>query len=85
MTSVREWINDNVEDTLLLTEEEYDLAIIGISQEQRVIYSVEKIIEIIMVWQNISYEEAYEHFEFNIEGAHMGAFTPIFCHTIGDE
>ena len=60
-----------------------------------VAYSVEKIIEILMkdmeveeeeleegeTIENKKYEMAYEYFEYNIIGAWMGEFTPVFITT----
>lgn len=57
-----------------------------------VAYDVEKIIEILMKDMTVDesdleegetiedrkYSEAYEYFEFNIRGAWMGEFTPVF-------
>lgn len=61
-----------------------------------VAYSVEKIIEILMkdmivdesdleegeTIEDRKYSEAYEYFEFNIRGAWMGEFTPVFVEKI---
>jgi hypothetical protein len=60
-----------------------------------VAYSVDKIIEILMKdmevdeedleegdsIENLKYQMAYEHFEYNIRGAWMGEFTPVFITT----
>jgi hypothetical protein len=60
----------------------FDKAIIGMAERiglgPVVAYDVEKIIEILMTRDEMSYEEAYEYFDFNIQGAWMGDFTPIF-------
>ena len=46
-----------------------------------VAYDTEKIIEILVSRDEMSYEEAYEYFDFNIKGAWVGEFTPIFITT----
>jgi len=60
-----------------------------------VAYSVEKIIEILMKdmevdeedleggvsIESLKYQMAYEYFEYNIKGAFVGEFTPIFVTT----
>jgi hypothetical protein len=60
-----------------------------------VAYSVDKIIEILMKdmevdekdleegesIENLKYQMAYEYFEYNIKGAWMGEFTPVFITT----
>ena len=58
----------------------FDNAIIGVDEVgMRLIYSVDKCIEILM--QEMSYEDAMEYFDFNISGAYMGDKTPIWCHS----
>jgi len=62
----------------LLKIDGFDDAIIGIEDlDMRLIYSCSKIIEILQ--QDMSEEEAVEHFEYNIKGAWLGEKTPIFC------
>jgi len=56
----------------------FDEAIIGIEDSSmRLIYSCSKIIEILK--EEMSEEDAIEHFEYNIKGAWIGDKTPIFC------
>jgi hypothetical protein len=62
----------------LLKIDGFDDAIIGIEDlDMRLIYSCSKIIEILQ--QDMSEEDAVEHFEYNIKGAWLGDNTPIFC------
>ncbi len=60
----------------------FDEAIIGVArrctQTDLIAYDVEKIIEILIKRDGMSYEEAVEYFEFNIVGAWMGDATPCF-------
>ena len=44
------------------------------------VYSVDKIIEILIDRDGMTEEEAVEFFEFNIEGAYMGGMTPVYVH-----
>ena len=44
------------------------------------VYSVDKIIEILIDRDGMTEEEAIEFFEFNIEGAYMGRMTPVYVH-----
>ena len=57
-------------------------ALIGISEkfgeEPRLVYSKDKIIEILMEEDEMSDEEAIEHFYYNIIGTYMGEGTPTF-------
>ena len=43
-----------------------------------VAYSVKKIIDILMKRDEMSYEEAYEFYAYNIVGSWMGEMTPVF-------
>lgn len=54
----------------------------GQSRPVRVVYSVDKIIDRIITDGGISYDEATEHFEFNIAGAYVGEHTPVFVRSI---
>jgi hypothetical protein len=68
---------------LFLMEEEFDNAIIGVSErigEPSVIaYDTTKIVEILS--RSMTVDEAYEYFEFNILGAYVGHRTPVFITT----
>jgi len=63
----------------------FDEAIIGMAERINlgpvVAYSVEKIIGTLMSRDEMSYEDAYEHYNFNIVGAWMGDNTPVFITT----
>ena len=66
----------------------FDKSIIGIDENSgRIIYSTSKIInEIIEESKNsgneLTYEEAFEHFAYNIQGGSCGDKTPIICYDI---
>tara|TARA_R100000781_G_scaffold65974_1_gene41495 strand:+ start:5187 stop:5468 length:282 start_codon:yes stop_codon:yes gene_type:complete len=57
-------------------------ALVGISEkfgeEPRLVYDKNKIIEILMEEDELSEEEAIEHFYYNIIGTYMGEGTPTF-------
>lgn len=62
-------------------------SIIGIDENSgRIIYSTAKIIDEIIEesknFEELSYEEAFEHFAFNIQGNSCGDKTPILCYDI---
>jgi hypothetical protein len=50
----------------------------GASRPTRVVYSTDKIIAKLMADDGCTYEEALEHFDFNIAGAYVGEHTPVF-------
>jgi|TARA_Y100000389_G_scaffold39193_1_gene33584 hypothetical protein len=63
----------------------FDEAIIGVAERINLgpvaAYSVEKIIEILMERDEMTYEDAYEYFSYNVIGAWMGEYTPVFIYT----
>ena len=66
-------------DPNLLFADGYDDCIIGMTFRMDVpvvIYSADKMID--KLCNNMSYEEAKEFFEFNIEAAYMGEQTPVY-------
>jgi hypothetical protein len=65
----------------LLFADGYDDAIIGVAvgfDSERVIYSVEKMVEVCTQDMGMSHEEAWEWLEFNTFGAYVGEQTPIY-------
>lgn len=71
-------------DQGMLIVDNFDDAIIGLAsrcgQQTVIAYSVNKILDILMDQEKLSYEEALDHFSFNIEGQWIGEMTPIFVH-----
>ena len=57
----------------------HDHAIMGYSSDGRVVYSASNIIGGLMNG-GMTEEEAIEYFHFNIEGAYVGEFTPIYMY-----
>jgi hypothetical protein len=49
----------------------------GGSQRPVLVYDAEKIRETLMKRDGMSFEDAREYIEFNIEGAYMGVRTPV--------
>lgn len=63
---IREYLANNYPDSYLF--DNFDEAIIGISTTGAVIYEFDKIIHILMGYlDNMTYEEAVEYFDYNIE------------------
>jgi hypothetical protein len=58
----------------------FDEAIIGVSTDIRLVYSIDKIIESLM--KDMSEDDALDYFYFNIDGAYLGDKTPIYIHLI---
>jgi hypothetical protein len=68
-------------DETFLKADGLDSAVIGveIAEPMRLIYSVSKIIEHLVTEDDMTVEDAIEHFEFNIRGSYVGEQTPIWC------
>ncbi|MFW6246626.1 MAG: hypothetical protein ACOC22_00420 [bacterium] len=64
-------------DEEFLSADGFEDAIIGISGN-KLVYSNQKCIEILMIRDGMSLDEAVEYFTFNVEGAYMGEKTPIW-------
>jgi hypothetical protein len=55
-----------------------DAALIGVTDTGTAVYSIDKIIEILMTRDGMDDEEADEWFGFNIAGAHFGEHDPVY-------
>jgi len=62
-------------------------AIIGVGsrcgQKDLIVYNVDKVIEILMKRDGMTEEEAFEFFEFNIQGGWHGEETPMWVRPCG--
>lgn len=64
----------------ILKADGFDDAIIGIDDtSMRLIYSVNKCIEILVSEENLNEEDALEHFHWSVKGSWVGEKTPIWC------
>lgn len=61
----------------------FEDAIIGYTSGFKTIavYSRNRCLDILMRRDGVTFEEADEFFSFNVEGAYVGEFTPIFVET----
>ena len=72
---------DQYPDVAFLTADGFDGAIIGVEEiDMRVIYSVKRCIEILIQDEEMSEEDALEHFSYNVAGSYVGEKTPIWCY-----
>ena len=58
----------------------HDDALAGYDTQGRAIYFVDAIIGKLMQRDGMTYEEAVEFFDFNIAGAYVGEYTPIYMY-----
>jgi hypothetical protein len=76
-----EEIVEYYQDEEILKADGFDEAVIGIDEgSMRLIYSVKKCIEILITEDEMSLEDALDHFSFNVSGSYVGEKTPIWCH-----
>ena len=79
--SIRETIAEDYPDLLVLEPNYFDKAIIGMVQRiglDAICYDRDKVIEILMEEEGMSFDDAIEHFEYNIIGSWVGDSTPLF-------
>jgi hypothetical protein len=75
-------ICDEFPDEEFTIADGFNDAIIGVEHSaMRVVYSIEKSIEILMS-QGMEEEDAKEHFYYNVEGSYMGKKTPVWIHSL---
>ena len=58
----------------------FDDSILGYDTKGRVVYSVDSILETLTERDSMSVDEAREYFYFNIDGAYVGEYTPIYIY-----
>ena len=81
-TSKRSFIGDINEQALFA--DGFDNAIVGYDASSYcVVYDYDKCLKVLMERDDrMSYPEAHEFMEFNVVGAYVGDFTPIFVHSL---
>ncbi|MBP5364569.1 MAG: helix-turn-helix transcriptional regulator [Bacteroidales bacterium] len=84
---LKEWLCDrDYEDTVVLESPDYLSAIVGISNDGRLIYDYEKMVEHLVATDGMDYEEACEFIDFNTIGAlpYMGEKRPVIMNKVED-
>ena len=82
-----ESIIDSYPDNEIWKMDGFDDAVIGYHEpSNRVVYSVKKIVQIIYdemkSTDDLTMEDAFEYFAYNIQSNGCGEFTPILCYDI---
>ena len=77
---------EQLKENECLLADGFNEAVVGISYgvNPRTVYSVHKIVEILME-EGLSWEESVEHFTYNIGGAYVGEETPIFIYDLDEQ
>lgn len=68
-------------DSEFLKADGLDEAVIGYDDtSDRLIYSMTKVIDILIINDGLTEEDALEHYYYNIHGSYVGDKTPIWCY-----
>lgn len=81
--NLREIISENNPDAMLL--DGFDDALIGMSECHRAVYSIEAIIRVLMLENDMTEEDAWDYYGYNIACAYVGEFTPLYVYIYTDE
>ena len=77
MNELLEKILVNYPEEEILKADGFDDAVIGIDTHMRLVYSIPKSIEI-LVKDDMTMEDAMDHFYYNVSGSYVGEKTPIW-------
>tara|TARA_R100001086_G_C11747847_1_gene234424 strand:+ start:475 stop:738 length:264 start_codon:yes stop_codon:yes gene_type:complete len=77
LNNLQDFVDLHAEPDQTLKADGFDAAIIGIDSKQRMVYSIEKILAI-LIDDDMNEEDALEHFYYNIAGSYVGDYTPIY-------
>ena len=85
--NVIDLIEDINPDAITIIGDAYNQSIIGITEDDRVIYDYYKMIDNLMELEQMEYEEAMEYIEYNIVRAipYMGELAPIIMYKLTEE
>jgi hypothetical protein len=86
--------NERLRDSLaeidpdMMLADGFERAIVGVASrcamKHVVVYDRAKCIDILVERDGLSYEEAVEHFDFNVAGSYVGERTPLFLEKLSD-
>lgn len=76
-------ILDNLDDEVVILDG-FDDCVVGtttnLARKEVLVYSVTRIVSKLIDTDDMSFDEALEHFYFNIEGAYLGVYSPVFMY-----
>lgn len=87
-TPRRDLLNEmGLEDSVVFENPDYDSAIIGYSDDYRIVYDFDLMVEHLMTVDNMSSEDAIEFIEYNTIWPipYAGSLAPIVLHRIYEE
>ena len=79
-------MDQGFENFIIFENPDYDLAIIGITENNQVVYDYEKMIEHLMQEDDMDYEEAVDFISYNTIRSlpYAGEGAPIIMYSIGE-
>jgi hypothetical protein len=72
-----EQIQEFYPDVPFIMPDGFDDAIVGVHRQANIVYSTEKVIEILIA-QGMEHEDALDHFSYNMEDSYVGEYSPIY-------
>ena len=63
---------------MMITADGFDSCIIGKDSRDRAVYDADAMIDVLIMRDDMTREEAEEFFWYNIDGSHLGDETPIY-------
>ena len=73
-------ILENWPDEQFTIADGFDEAVIGVDVVgERIIYSVQKVIDILMERDGMDEQDAIDWYEYNMQSTYVGEHTPIWC------
>ena len=79
-------MDQGFEDFIIFENSDYDSAIIGITEDNQVVYDYDKMIEYLIQEDDMSYEEAVDFISYNTIRSlpYAGEGAPIVMYSIGE-
>ena len=79
-------MDQGFENFIIFENPDYDSAIIGITENNQVVYDYEKMIEYLMQGEDMDYEEAVDFISYNTIRSlpYAGEGAPIIMYSIGE-
>lgn len=72
-----------IDNEEILLSDGFNNALIGnCARTFKAIYSLSKMIDILILEKDMCYEEAREYLDFNVIGVYVGNYTPIYLNDI---
>lgn len=63
---------------MMITADGFDSCIIGKDSRDRAVYDADAMIDVLIMRDDMTREEAEDFFWYNIDGSHLGEETPIY-------